>query len=211
MKYQKLFFITALSAYILWLSWLVFLAANHAFPVVVSRSQMMSADAVLRGKLIFGKDDQPAEVQIFSIIDKEHDTDQIFPEGKSLFIDNLPLVKLLNDQIINPNDFYYLPVKKIGVDRYRLVAPPQPPGLIANESRDRPIIYPAVPEAESQLRSLLAKTQPSSQPNLPDLNRPVPIKNPPKIPEIIEPSVKNPNKKQNSESKLDLPKKPTIK
>lgn len=147
----------AVTAFLLWIGYLAFLAYTASHPIVLSRPQILVSNLVVIAELTGGADHPKKTATIVEVLWAGDPAAQ--PKVKSkITVTNLDQVQAPDAS--HPNRSwhgpgqYILPVMSAGKDTYRVTPIPLSPGFAAAEA-DRLRIYPATPSTRAQLDEVL--------------------------------------------------------
>jgi hypothetical protein len=140
-----------------WLGWLAYLAATTTRPVVLSRPQFLAADLYVIAELHADAADGklPAkEVTVRQVVWSSARAADY--EGKSLIVDNLPLVKGPAQGWVGPEEYILALTHRKTDGHYVITSVPRSPGYDPELQRSVPVrIYAATPTARRELQDLV--------------------------------------------------------
>jgi hypothetical protein len=142
MKARLVRLILAVSLFVIWTGWLVYLTITTSRPVVLSRPQFLVSQLDVIAPL-----EKPSGA-ITEITVKE----VYWPESEKKWVGKTINVEGLSrcDGFIGPGD-YILPLTRDG-DRYRVTPLPRSPGFSGTMAKPR--IYPITPQTRWQLKQI---------------------------------------------------------
>ena len=135
----------AATLFVGWLGWLLYLAVDHAKPVVLSASQMAAADTFVIAEATRGPDGLPQrEVKVVEVLRG--------PEGKhapagAVQVANIKSARLPYNKSFPEVGTFLLPLRRLADGTYELVASPASPGYYENT---RPWAYPWTDEVRRE-------------------------------------------------------------
>jgi hypothetical protein len=132
-----------------WLGWLAYLAATGTHPVVLSRPQLLVADAVIVAHLTGGEDHPDEKAKVIRVIHASGQDDTL-KAGSEFEIHRLE--KCSPDHGWNGEGEYLLPLSRTG-EGYTVTPVPASPGFHAELS----YIYPASETVIGQAKKVIGE------------------------------------------------------